>query len=731
MEVNEFRLCGFSQHNHGSSKVMPLKQSPNAFSKSLKSFFNKLKSIHQGADTCASNQHDTHPNHHKPTLVPSQSLYLKRNNGRFLATDKRSFRYSLDLSTIFDSDSVIRQCQNNAVIDNGSTKKERRRSSRRSSIVSSIYSVFNSTETKTYGSQGMIDEPILEVNENRMENDMDGSCDSLTKDVQDKLWNEDTSFCPKEKISEWLGTNEPFRAQVLKLYMRNFDFTNKQLDEAFRILCSKLYFKAESQQLDRIIEAFAKRFYDCNPTTIFHSVDIIHAVSYSLLLLNTDLHVVSEQGSRMTRSSFVKNTMDTVQSLRFPHLHSQRQRVGSFSSSDSCSMRRRSVSISSPSFGSQSFKSIMDDPSAHSFSNNGTLFQKLDTLKSSISWKSSTSSYHRSTQDGLTRMQKTWLLDIEALLKDMYNAIKAQSISQADITESEQTANNQIYRSKTLPNNEERRAFRRRRGHSVISEKFTAFNEMPPQRRLTEPSPIVHHITFHNCKQGIAMRKHVMDTTDKKAKHRQWQLCYLMMTETEIVMYKPIQKNDIKGKRRKSMSLWTKAAGTPFSLQEVISNDTNEWHPDLSQPPMNVVQLHHCYATSTLPLGWNGNRPHVFRVETAEGGLWLFESTDAFAKQAWVESINLAAATISKPPMQGAVCNIDYGWGTQGMTSTHIPVWYPPTPCMIKSNRTLEEQYQDLETQIKTLMQELKQHRSLKPFNHACRKPSSSTNQLE
>jgi hypothetical protein len=92
------------------------------------------------------------------------------------------------------------------VIDNGSTKKERRRSSRRSSIVSSIYSVFNSTETKTYSSQGMMDEPILEVNENRMENDMDGSCDSLTKDVQDKLWNEDTSFCPKEKISEWLGT---------------------------------------------------------------------------------------------------------------------------------------------------------------------------------------------------------------------------------------------------------------------------------------------------------------------------------------------------------------------------------------------------------------------------------------------------------------------------------------------------------------------------------------------
>jgi PH/SEC7 domain-containing protein len=38
----------------------------------------------------------------------------------------------------------------------------------------------------------------------------------------------------------------------------------------------------------------------------------VHAVSYSLLLLNTDLHV-AELSSRMSRQQFVRNTLGTIQ----------------------------------------------------------------------------------------------------------------------------------------------------------------------------------------------------------------------------------------------------------------------------------------------------------------------------------------------------------------------------------------------------------------------------------
>lgn len=210
--------------------------------------------------------------------------------------------------------------------------------------------------------------------------------------------------------------SEPFRAQVLCLYMQNFDFSKKRLDEAFRMLCSKLYLKAESQQLDRIIGAFAKRFYECNPATLLFSVDVIHAVAYSLLLLNTDLYILSDKAKKMTRSGFVKNTMETVGALMFPQ--HQRRRVTSFSSNTDSIRRPRSMSISSPSLGSQSFATVMED--TDSIHNNGVLLQKLDLLKSNISWKSSNTMPHHqhySFHEGLTRTQRTWVLDTESLLK--------------------------------------------------------------------------------------------------------------------------------------------------------------------------------------------------------------------------------------------------------------------------------------------------------------------------
>lgn len=39
----------------------------------------------------------------------------------------------------------------------------------------------------------------------------------------------------------------------------------------YRKLCGKLYFKAEAQQIDRILDVFAKRYWKCNPHSIFGS----------------------------------------------------------------------------------------------------------------------------------------------------------------------------------------------------------------------------------------------------------------------------------------------------------------------------------------------------------------------------------------------------------------------------------------------------------------------------
>lgn len=66
-------------------------------------------------------------------------------------------------------------------------------------------------------------------------------------------------------------SSDRFRAQVLKHYMSRFDFTCQRLDAAFRTLCGKLYFKAEAQQMDRILGAFAYRYWECH-TNMVHDV---------------------------------------------------------------------------------------------------------------------------------------------------------------------------------------------------------------------------------------------------------------------------------------------------------------------------------------------------------------------------------------------------------------------------------------------------------------------------
>jgi Sec7-like guanine-nucleotide exchange factor len=58
---------------------------------------------------------------------------------------------------------------------------------------------------------------------------------------------------------------------ALRHYMDFFDFSGLRLDNAFRRLCAKLYLKAETQQVDRILEEFSRRYWETNPNTIYGS----------------------------------------------------------------------------------------------------------------------------------------------------------------------------------------------------------------------------------------------------------------------------------------------------------------------------------------------------------------------------------------------------------------------------------------------------------------------------
>ena len=112
----------------------------------------------------------------------------------------------------------------------------------------------------------------------------------------------------------WLGEVGSDRERIRKVYLELYDFKSQNILAALRNLCSRLVLKAESQLIDRILDAFANRWCECNPKHGFRSVDVVHLICYAILLLNTDLHM-ADIGSKMTRNQFVKNALETIRAV--------------------------------------------------------------------------------------------------------------------------------------------------------------------------------------------------------------------------------------------------------------------------------------------------------------------------------------------------------------------------------------------------------------------------------
>ncbi|KAI1204094.1 uncharacterized protein F4807DRAFT_454912 [Annulohypoxylon truncatum] len=126
-----------------------------------------------------------------------------------------------------------------------------------------------------------------------------------------KIFDGNEDFIQKEKAASWMGEEGLVRQRTLRAYMELYDFTDQSVLTALRQICSRLILRAETQQVDRILVAFSTRWCDCNPNHGFKTMDVIHTMCYSIMLLNTDLHL-ADIDQKMTKSQFVKNTMTTI-----------------------------------------------------------------------------------------------------------------------------------------------------------------------------------------------------------------------------------------------------------------------------------------------------------------------------------------------------------------------------------------------------------------------------------
>ena len=80
-----------------------------------------------------------------------------------------------------------------------------------------------------------------------------------------------------------------FLVQVLYCFVDKMDFTGMFFDEAIRAFLMAFRLPGEAQQIDRIMEKFAEKYYRDN-SSVFAAPDVAYALAYSVIMLQTDLH---------------------------------------------------------------------------------------------------------------------------------------------------------------------------------------------------------------------------------------------------------------------------------------------------------------------------------------------------------------------------------------------------------------------------------------------------------
>ncbi|XP_072519477.1 PH and SEC7 domain-containing protein 2 isoform X1 [Salminus brasiliensis] len=106
-------------------------------------------------------------------------------------------------------------------------------------------------------------------------------------------------------VARHLGKNNDFSQMVASEYLSFFDFTGFSLDRALRNFLKAFPLMGETQERERVLVHFSKRFCHCNPEALT-SEDGAHTLTCALMLLNTDLHG-HNIGKKMSCQQFISN----------------------------------------------------------------------------------------------------------------------------------------------------------------------------------------------------------------------------------------------------------------------------------------------------------------------------------------------------------------------------------------------------------------------------------------
>ncbi|BGP48501.1 hypothetical protein JCM10450v2_004377 [Rhodotorula kratochvilovae] len=543
--------------------------------------------------------------------------------------------------------------------------------------------------------------------------------------LAERAWDEDESFLERRKIAEWLGSAGRVNVAALRHYIDHFDFADLRLDAAFRRLCGKLYLKAETQQVDRILEQFSRRYYDENPQTVYGSADVVHAVSYSLLLLNTDLHVV-DTTTRMTRQQFIRNTLEAIHAQTGDSTEVIAPAGLADGPADSSSTVFRSSEASASHRSLDRPQSAKDSPASSS----PNLAGSPVITRTGPEGRSDSPARPASVMGGRVNNAS-----LQATLKDMYNAIKSQPIYQISSESNSSSAlhlpQEPLGRSSfsLAPGNSPyatwngniSRAASRRSATSVVSGAPSASSSSAYKRssirgmgaflgasssldlvRSQSPTPSTatsisderwntaygpsssqHHavptIGFANSLSHTIIREQREDDDARS------EASTVEISDEELALLgAPWAKEGIlsrkhyweaTGRRAKDKN-WTQAFVVVsqgelkmFRFDGAGGGGSSRGMGGVgggdwtaNASTVGSISLIHALCSAMPPPGYSRERPHCFVLTLPGGGSYFFQAGTPDLVSEWVSTCNYWSARLSKEPLSGGVSNMEYGW---------------------------------------------------------------------
>ncbi|KAJ2931495.1 hypothetical protein H1R20_g5602, partial [Candolleomyces eurysporus] len=329
----------------------------------------------------------------------------------------------------------------------------------------------------------------------------------------------------------------------------------------------------------------------------------------------------------------------------------------------------------------------------------------------------STPSFHISgTNDGSTPSStqtygRAWELEMESLLKEMYNAIKSQQILQPVASSLGRSSMSSlspggagVLRNRSLRANQQDRLTTLKRGsirglQSILSAQAGASpyssNSSIDGRVSPSPSFATSQLegmygsssSFLNPTLGFASNlshtiiKEAQEDDDRSIRSANSDSTTISISDEELALLgAPWAKEgmlcrkqywEATGKRAKDKT-WLdvfvviqKGELNMFVFGDHTSGGSGtfgggNWLANANS--VGTVHLAHSLAHPLPPPGYNRQRPHCMVLTLSNGGVYFFQAGTEELVNEWVSTCNYWAARTSKEPLAGGVSNMEYGW---------------------------------------------------------------------